>query len=69
MRPLATLDSLGIETGPDTPRVNENESLSKLIRLAIDDDAPILVEDGGAVVGVITRADLLRTVVEGTEMS
>ena len=69
MRPLETLDSLGIEAGPDTPRVNESETLSTLIRLAIDDDAPILVEEGGAEVGVITRADLLRTVIEGTEMS
>lgn len=37
--------------------------------MAIDDDKPILVEDGGADVGVITRADLLRTVIEGTEVS
>ncbi|MEM9813692.1 MAG: betaine/proline/choline family ABC transporter ATP-binding protein [Pseudomonadota bacterium] len=55
---------------PDAaPRVSEQENLSTLITLAIDDDNPILVEDGGAPIGVITRADLLRTVIEGTEVS
>jgi glycine betaine/proline transport system ATP-binding protein len=53
----------------DAPRVNESETLSNLINLAIDRDSPILVEDQGQDVGVITRADILRTVVEGTEMS
>ena len=53
----------------DAPRVNDAETLSNLINLAIDDDNPILVEDGRADVGVITRSDLLRTVIEGTEMS
>ena len=43
--------------------------LSNLINLAIEDDRAILVEDGGTDVGVITRADLLRTVIEGTEVS
>ena len=52
-----------------TPRVNESEALSTLIHMAIDDDAPIVVEDGGADVGVITRSDILRTVIEGTEVS
>ena len=69
MRPLNTLSELNIEPTADVPRVNEGEALSTLIRLAIDDDTPILVEDDGVDVGVITRADLLRTVVEGTEMS
>ena len=49
--------------------MNEGETLSNLINLAIDDDSAIVVEDGGSDVGVITRADLLRTVIEGTEMS
>ncbi|AEI92074.1 quaternary amine ABC transporter ATP-binding protein [Roseobacter litoralis] len=53
----------------DAPRVNEGETLSTLINLAIDKESPILVEDNGADVGVITRADILRTVIEGTEMS
>ena len=53
----------------DLKRVNESETLSNLINMAIDDDNAILVEDGGKNVGVITRADLLRTVIEGTEVS
>ena len=48
--------------------------MSKLVdeldnNLAIDDNNPILVENGNVDVGVITRSDLLRTVIEGTEMS
>ena len=51
------------------PRVSDTETLSKLISLAIDNENHILVESSGQAVGVITRSDILRTVVEGTEMS
>jgi glycine betaine/proline transport system ATP-binding protein len=40
-----------------------------LINLAIDNSSAIIVEDDGEDAGVITRADLLRTVIEGTEVS
>lgn len=53
----------------DAQRVNESESLSTLIQMAIDDDNPIFVEDNGVDVGIIRRQDLLRTVIEGTEVS
>lgn len=53
----------------ETPRVNEGETLSNLINTAIETEGAILVEDGGKDVGVIGRADLLRTVIEGTEVS
>lgn len=53
----------------EAPQVNKSETLSNLINLAIDEENAILVEDGGTTVGVITRADLLRTVIEGTEVS
>ena len=53
----------------DAVRVGEDETLSTLINMAIDDDNPILVQSGGKDVGIITRADLLRTVIEGTEVS
>ena len=53
----------------DMPRVSDTETLSKLISLAIDNENHILVESSGQAVGVITRSDILRTVVEGTEMS
>ncbi len=69
---MQPLDAYIAAHGPisaDAPRVNEGENLSNLINLAIVDDHPILVQDGGVDVGVITRPDLLRTVVEGTEMS
>ena len=55
---------------PDTaPMVNEDASLSELIQLAIDSDSPILVQDAGQQVGVITRPDILQTVIEGAETS
>ncbi len=53
----------------DAPRVNEDESLNRLIRLAIDDNAPIVVRDADVEVGVITRPDILQTVIEGAETS
>lgn len=53
----------------DTPRVETDETLSSLINLAIDDESPIVVTADSKDVGVITRADLLRTVIEGTEVS
>jgi len=53
----------------DAPRVEENETLSVLIQMAIDADAPIVVRDSGTEVGIITRRDILRTVIEGTEVS
>ena len=51
------------------PNVEYNETLSNLISLAIDNENHILVESSGKAVGVITRSDILRIVVEGTEMS
>ena len=51
------------------PRVDENETLSTLIHLAIDSDAPIVVEINQQPAGVITRSHLLKTIIEGTEVS
>lgn len=53
----------------DVPRVLDSENLSVLITMAIDVENPIVVQKDGRDVGVITRADLLRTVIEGTEVS
>ncbi len=69
MRPLEAFVSESGRPPADAPRVAENESLSELIQLAIREDAPIIVQDGGADVGVVTRSDILRTVIEGTEVS
>ena len=49
-------------------RVKGAEPLSNLINIAIDNEGIIVVEEDGKDVGVITRTDLLRTVIEGTEM-
>jgi glycine betaine/proline transport system ATP-binding protein len=69
MQPIAAyLKSYGPITA-DAPRVEGAENLSTLINLAIDDENPIIVQQGGKDVGIITRADLLRTVIEGTEVS
>ncbi|MEM7426714.1 MAG: glycine betaine/L-proline ABC transporter ATP-binding protein [Pseudomonadota bacterium] len=69
MQPLETLTAGGKKIPKSAPRVNESEALSTLIHLAIDHETPIIVEDGGSDVGVITRADILHTVIEGTEVS
>ncbi len=69
MQPIAEYTD---QHGPLTdasPRIPEDESLSTLIHLAIDEDAPIIVTDNGADVGVITRSRILKTVIEGTEVS
>jgi glycine betaine/proline transport system ATP-binding protein len=52
-----------------SPRVDAGGTLSTLITLAIDNDNPIVVQTNGKDTGIITRADLLRTVIDGTEVS
>ena len=70
VRAHAVMQPLDGQAAPDgAPRVNEGEALSTLIQMAIDQDQPIVVEDGGVDVGMIQRQDLLRTVIEGTEVS
>ena len=53
----------------DIQRVNEDEMLSTLINMAINSDSVIVVESGNTDVGVITRKDILRTVIEGADVS
>ena len=69
MQPIDAYTKRGGMVGSDAPRVKASETLSALIDLAIDHDNVILIEENGREVGVVTRADILRTVVEGTEMS
>ena len=69
MQPIDGYTKCGGTAGSDAPRVKASETLSALIDLAIDHDSAILIEENGREVGVVTRADILRTVVEGTEMS
>ncbi len=69
MKPIEEyIQSFG-EVPKDSPTANEDASLSELIQLAIDNESPILVEDQGKQVGVINRADILQTVIEGAETS
>lgn len=65
----AVMKPIGDQDLSQSAVVNEDASLSDLIQLAIDNDAPIVVEDGGQKVGVINRADILQTVIEGAETS
>jgi glycine betaine/proline transport system ATP-binding protein len=69
MQPLEAY--LNTNGPPDSraPRVRSDETLSTLINLAIDHESAILVTENDKDIGVITRSDILRTVVEGTEMS
>lgn len=53
----------------NAPRVDHDETLSTLIHLAINTDDPIVVRENNQNVGVITRSDLLQTIIEGTEVS
>jgi glycine betaine/proline transport system ATP-binding protein len=69
MQPLTEFAASAGPPPADAPRVAEDESLSKLIHLAIGEEAPIVVQDQGRDVGVVTRRDILRTVIEGTEVS
>ena len=69
MQPIEAYTSQNGPLSADAPRVHDQETLSNLINLAIDKDDSIVVQREGADVGVITRSDLLRTVIEGTEVS
>ena len=70
MRPLAAYEREFGTLAEDLQSFGADESLSVLIESAIDRDAPIVIaDDSGKRIGVITRSDLLKTVIEGTEMS
>ena len=48
----------------------QDENLGNLIEHALNDERPLaIVNDAGETVGAITRADLLRTIMEGAEVS
>ena len=69
MQPISQYQAANGLFPEDAPRVQEDESLSQLIRLAIDVEMPIIVQDKGVDVGVVTRRDILQVVVEGAEVS
>ena len=54
----------------NAPAFKADDNLSTLITAAIDYQGPLrVVDDAGSTIGTIDRADLLRTVIEGTETS
>ena len=57
MQPLQAYINARGPLPDDTPKVNESETLSKLITMAIDREGAILVEEGGSDTGAITRAE------------
>ena len=70
MQSLDAFESRHGALADDAPRFGEDDNLSVLIGAAIDDDTPLAIHAAdGSRVGVITRADLLKTVIEGTETS
>ncbi|EBA16407.1 glycine betaine/L-proline transport ATP-binding protein [Roseobacter sp. SK209-2-6] len=69
MQPLETFVAQSGPLAADLPRVAASETLSNLINMAIEEDKPIIVQNEGKDIGIVTRADLLRTVIEGTEVS
>lgn len=69
MRPIEAYIASHGPLSSDAKRVAPDETLSTLISMAIDDEHPILVQSDGKDLGIIDRADLLRTVIEGTEVS
>ncbi len=69
MQPIAGYEQAHGAVPGDARRVAESESLSTLITLAIDHAGPIVITEDGRDTGVVTQADILRTVIEGTEVS
>lgn len=69
MQPMDRYVSTCGQPPESAPRVGGGESLNRLIQLSIAEDIPIVVEEDGAGIGVVTRSDILQTVIEGAETS
>ena len=69
MQPMADYQTRHGKLSNDAPRVQESETLSHLIQLSIKVDLPIVVQEKGIDVGVVTRRDILQVIVEGAETS
>ena len=70
MQPLAEYEQHHGPLPDGVPQFLLEDNLSVLIRAAIDTQQPIRINDStGQIQGVITWADLLTTVIEGTETS
>lgn len=70
MQDLATFESANGTLSAEAQSFTQDAHLGELINAAITSDQPAaIVNTDGKRVGVITRSDLLRTVIEGTETS
>lgn len=70
MQPLAQFESEHGMLKEDAHEFPEDAHLGVLIEAAIETESPAaIIDNAGKRVGAITRADLLRTVIEGTETS
>ena len=70
MQPIKEFEEANGKLGKDAREFGEDDNLSVLITAAIEDDKAIAITDeNGSRIGAITRADLLKTVIEGTETS
>lgn len=70
MQPIQEYESAHGGVAAEAVTFNEDASLSVLIEHAIENDAPIVIVDTNEKrTGIITKSDLLRTVIEGTETS
>jgi glycine betaine/proline transport system ATP-binding protein len=69
MQPMADYQTTHGKPSDDAPRVQESETLSHLSQLSINVDLPIVVQEKGIDVGVVTRRDILQVIVEGAETS
>lgn len=61
--------SADIPRSSSARQVTAQESLTRLIELAIESSDIITVTDQGRAIGSISREDILRTIIEGTEVS
>ena len=66
---MQPLDKIDKAPSKGAVRIEEDATLSAIIQMAIDNDKPLVVTAEGRDVGIITRADVLRTVIEGADVS
>lgn len=70
MTPLEQFTAQGATVPADAARMNDNTTLKEMIDAATHHDGPIIIEtNDGTTLGIVTKNDLLKGVVQGTEAS
>jgi len=70
MQPIADYEKSNSQLFADAPTFKTDAKLSELIDASVLSEVPLCItDDNGQPVGVITRADLLKTVADGAETS